>query len=112
MAKLKVRRQSLERMVKEMELRLHQEAESESALRQLERFCQRVSDGLEALAFEERQELLRLVVEKVVVEGEKVRVETVIPIDGDGGELRTPHPELVEGHWQPHCNIGLLTVLS
>ena len=46
-----------------------------------------VSQGLEGLIFEEKQKLLRLVVEKIVVEEGKVRVEAIIPLDSSADFL-------------------------
>ena len=64
--------------------------------RQLQTFCHRVSEGLDRMSFEERQELLRLVVDRITVEDETVRIDTAIP-QGDGcSQLRTRHGELVE----------------
>jgi hypothetical protein len=45
--------------------------------------------------FDDRQQLLRLVVEGITVEDDVFRVETVIPVDD--GKLRHRRPELVEG---------------
>ena len=65
-----------------------------SALEHLERFCQNVSVGLDSLAFEERQQLLRLVVERAIVKDNSVRVETIIQSDKqNSGLLGTRHPE-------------------
>ena len=48
------------------------------------------------MTFEERQQLLRLVVERVTVEDERVTVETVIPTRGDDVKLRNRRSEPVE----------------
>ena len=65
--------------------------------RQLQTFCHRVSEGLDRMSFEERQELLRLVVDRITVEDESVRIKTVIPQGDDYSQLRTRHAEPVEG---------------
>ena len=55
-------------------------------------------DGIDALTFEDRQQLLRIVVERVVVSNNSVSVETVIPSDNQhAGLLCTCHPELDSG---------------
>ena len=79
MEKLRASRKELQRPASEIEQRERQEAESRGALQYLDQFCRRISQGLEALNFEERQELLRLLVEGVTVDDGLVRVETVIP---------------------------------
>jgi len=63
------------------------------------------------MSFEERQELLRLVVDRITVEDETVRIETVIPQGDDYSQLRTRHGEPVEPpllggqmrHWHDLC---------
>ena len=63
----------------------------------MEQFYLRVAQGLEAMTFEERQRLLYLVVKRITMEGRRVRIERVIPTAGDGIQLRTRHPEPVDG---------------
>lgn len=46
-------------------------------------FCETVNKGLDSLTFEGKQSLLRFLVERIVVEEGKVRVEAVIPLDGE-----------------------------
>ena len=97
MEKLRQRRKEQERSAQEIDLRGRQEEESRKAPEQLEQFCRRVARGLEAMTFEERQRLPRLVVERISMEGGRVRIETVIPTGGDGVQLRTRHPSPIEG---------------
>ena len=97
MEKVKGRSQELERAATEIELRVHQEADSRAALRHLEQFCGRVSEGLESLSFDGRQQLLRLVVERITLDADRVCIQTVIPNEGNSVQLRTHHPGLVEG---------------
>jgi len=94
MEKPRVRRKKLERAAQEIDLRERQEEDSRKAL---EQFCRRVTQGLEAMTFEERHRLLCLVVGRITREGGRVLIETVIPTGGDGVQLRTRRPELVEG---------------
>ena len=63
----------------------------------MEQFCRRVAQGLEAMTFEERQRLLRMVVERITMEGGRVQIATVIPTGGVAEQLRTRRPEPVEG---------------
>ena len=104
MEKLRVRRRELERAAKDIERMEQQEANSRDALEHLERFCGRVSDGLAAMTFEERQRLLRLVVERVTVEAGRVRIETVIPTGDDDAQLRARRGEPVEP-WRPIASL-------
>ena len=97
MEKLRGRRSQLERIAKDIERREQQQTDRRAALEHLEEFCREVSYGLDAMTFEERQQLLRLVVERITVEDDRVRIETVIPADGDDVRLRAHRPEPVEG---------------
>ena len=93
--KLADRREHLEECARELDRRQQQQQDSRSALADLDRFCHQVTKGLDALTFEQRQQLLRLVVERATVENGRVRIETVIPTGQ--GKLCNRRPELVEG---------------
>ncbi|MFH1140405.1 MAG: recombinase family protein, partial [Chloroflexota bacterium] len=108
MEKLRQRRNELERAAQELDRRERQELESRKALEHMERFCHQVSQGLDAMTFDERQQLLRLVVERITVEDGRVRIETVIPM-GEEGKLRTRHPEPVEGSGMPAASASRFT---
>ena len=95
MERLANRRKELEGIKQEIERRSQQEDAGRQALEYLERFCDQMRKGLENLTFEERQQLLRLVVEGITVADGKVKVETVIPIEEDG-KLRNVRGEPVE----------------
>ena len=69
------------------------EQEAQSGLQYLRTFCHTVSEGMNRLSFEERQGLLRLVVDRVTVENETVRIETIIPDPTDGDQLPTRRGE-------------------
>ena len=94
MDKLRQTRDELERATRTLDERLQQQEDSAKALEHLSKFCNQVSRGLDALDFEERQQLLQLVVEGVTVDNGRVRVETIIP--GGDNHLRNAHGELVE----------------
>ena len=122
MEKLRVRRQELERARRDIERRGLEQQEGLKALEHLQKFCESVSVGLEAMTFEERQQLLRLVVERIIVEDHKVRIETVIPT-GNDDEMRARHGEpfgrlradSVEPSWcqnWPLGNCGLAKLVS
>lgn len=96
MDRLRGERAELERIAEDIKRREHQVRTSRGALEQLESFCLQVTQGLDALTFEERQQLLRLVVERITVEDGRVRVETIIPAGRDDVKLRNLRRELVE----------------
>ena len=94
MGKLRHQRDELERHSEELDRRKQQEQDSHNALAHLQRFCHQVAQGLDTLNFDERQQLLRLVVENITVENGTVRVETVILAEPDN--LRDLRCEPVE----------------
>ena len=98
MGKIQAQQGELKRAQRELDQQAQTERESQESLRGLEQFCNRVSEGINTLTFDGRQQLLRLLVESVRVEDNLVTVETIIPVDPQPGELRTRHPEPVEGH--------------
>lgn len=55
---------------------------------QLEAFAAAVREGLDALDFEGRQRLVRLLIERVVVTGERVTIEHAVPLSGRFCRLR------------------------
>jgi len=82
MDELRERKQRLEKQLADLEHLAECQARQKDVLTRLEAFCETVARGLESLTFEERQQLLRLVVERIVVEDGKVRVDGIIPLDG------------------------------
>jgi site-specific DNA recombinase len=96
MDKLRARRSHLQSEASDIGRRVRQEADTRDAVRHLELFCHRVSEGLDTLTFEERQSLLRLVVDRVTLVENGVRVDTVIPTDGEHVQLSTRRREPVE----------------
>ena len=57
-----------------------------------------MTDRLDNMSFEECQELLRLVIDRVTVENGTAGIDTVIPGPKDDGQLRARRSEPVEPH--------------
>jgi site-specific DNA recombinase len=110
MDKLRGRRAELEAATEETERRVRREEDGQNALQHIERFCHKISRGLQRLTLEERQQLLRLVVERVTLIDGRVRVETIIPVDRDDDRLRTlrgePFGRLRTGSVEPRLFWG------
>jgi site-specific DNA recombinase len=98
MGKMKARREQLDRQRQDLERRSRERAEAADAVERLEAFCRRVNQGLEHLTFEEKQKLLRLLIDRIVIEGGKVQIHGIIPLDGHG-EVISMRPRY--SHWQP-----------
>jgi len=86
-------------VIKEMRIlrQERQERDSRQTLAHLKSFCDEVSVGLDAMTFEERQQLLRLVIDRVTVDNGVAHIDTRIPGPSSQGQLRLRDPELVEG---------------
>lgn len=82
MDRLRQRRRELQQAAQEIDRREAQDLDSRRALEHLEAFCQRVAQGLDNLTFEERQHLLQLLVGRITVEDNRVRVDVIIPTPG------------------------------
>ena len=95
MDRLRQQKGEIERRGRELDQRQQLEKHSRNALENIDRFCRQVTQGLDALTFEERQELLALLVDNVTVENGLARIETLIPTGGSD-KLRSPCGELIE----------------
>jgi len=121
---LKVRRERLEASLQATRARVeHLEAQQAEGVRlerlgaELEAFAATIRDGLEALDFAGRQRLVRLLVERVIVQGEDVTIEHAVPLSGrfcrlrpdDRGERGGARPAPVRragrtpGTWSAEC---------
>ena len=74
MKRLKQQRAELERATRDQDQRERHEYATARALADLERFCQNVVVGVDSLSFEERQRLMRLLIDSVNVEGGLVSI--------------------------------------
>jgi len=95
--KLAAEREELQRVANDLERRIREQEHNRSALDQIETFYSQVPQGLDNLIFEEKQLLLRLVVERITVDSGKVTIETIIPTGQDGIKLRNARPKPVKG---------------
>ncbi len=111
---LKARRERLEASLQATRARVeHLEAQHAEGVRlerlgaELEAFATAIRDGLEALDFAGRQRLVRLIVERVIVQGEDVTIEHAVPLSGRFCRLR-PDDRSQRGRARPApvCGAG------
>ena len=62
-------------------------------LTDVEKFAGGLREGIDKLTFEERQRLVRLLIERVVVKGNEVMIEHVVPLTGRFSALHLDHQE-------------------
>jgi len=95
LSELQERRRDLESRIEaamtrldELEVMNRQRVKLDDLMESVETFVKRLREGLEKLSFEERQRIVRLLVERVVIKGEEVTIEHVIPLEGRFSGLR------------------------
>lgn len=57
----------------------------------MEEFCRRVSSGLEQASFEQKRQLIELLIDRVVVTNEEVEIRYVIPTSASSEQVRFCH---------------------
>src|SRR4051812_10788037 len=104
LAELKARREQIQgrREVlitqRDQEHRLQTERQAAKAIwSDLEAFCQRVRSRLEEATLAERQRVLQLLIERVIVGEDSLEIRHVIPLGDSGGELSGPSPDEPSG---------------
>ncbi len=65
---------------------------------QIEGFCNCVAQELDAMNFGERQQILRLVVERITLGDNALCIETIIPTGDDDVSLHYRHPGFIGNH--------------
>jgi site-specific DNA recombinase len=77
---IKKEQADVEKRKVELERRLTQKQLTESQETRIRSFTKKINAGLNTLDFAARQELLRLLVEKVLFDGQGVEIQTIIPL--------------------------------
>ncbi len=93
---LRIRKQEHLAVAQLLEQRYEQHKQSERALEHLDTFCNLVTEGIVSTGYEDKQRLMQLLVEQVIVRDGIAHIETVIPTSPPQGSLRTRHPERSE----------------
>jgi site-specific DNA recombinase len=104
LAELKARREQIQgrRHVlitqRDQEQRLQAERQAAKAVwSDLEAFCQRVRSRLDEATLAERQRILQLLIERVIVGEDSLEIRHVIPLGRSGGEPSCPSPDEQSG---------------
>src|SRR5580658_4617672 len=101
---LKARRERLDSAMESARLRgedlLGQQMDSARITRiadDIAAFAATLRDGIDKLGFDQRQRLVRLLLERVVVIGDKITIEHAVPLSGRFGGLRQGNRRTVQG---------------
>jgi site-specific DNA recombinase len=81
-AKIAQRRKSLQAHYEQQAQLRQQAAQARAVLKDLETFCRRINARLEDATFEEKQSILQLLIERIIVGEDTLEIRHVIPLDG------------------------------
>lgn len=85
------RLEALDNQARQIKVSVRQQMELASLTSSITRFCQRVSCGLEQAAFEQKRQLVELLIDRVVVTAEEVEIRYVIPTSPNSEQIRCCH---------------------
>ena len=80
--RIETERGETERRLGELQALRERKARGEEVFHEVETFCRKLRNGLDQLTLEEKQRVVKLLVERVVVKGTAVTVEHIIPLSG------------------------------
>ena len=102
------RRQALEEQ-QAQQVRLRQErAQAQAVLADLTAFCARIRGRIAEASFADKQAILQLLVERIVVYDDHLEVRHVIPLRDPGQPARPPSPEPANGGLRGSCSLSLI----
>jgi site-specific DNA recombinase len=91
---LEQRLQAVAGQVRQLEVSMQRHDELSAMVQSIETFCQRVAQSLAEATFEQKRQLIELLVDRVVVTGEEVEIRYVIPTSSSSEQIRFCHLRL------------------
>lgn len=88
---LEEKRRVLEGQEQQLQAQVERKLELAGVSASIESFCQRIQAGLKNATFENKRQLVELLIDRVVVTNEEVEVRYVIPTGPDGEKFRFCH---------------------
>ena len=85
------RGEAVDQQARQLEVQVQQHLELTDLARSITEFCQRVSCGLEQATFEQKRQLVELLIDRVVVTNEEVEIRYVIPTSSESEHIRFCH---------------------
>jgi site-specific DNA recombinase len=80
-----------EQQLKELEREVDRQMEFATMDSSIENFCQRVQDGLESASFEQKRQLVELLIDRVIVKDDQIEIHYVIPTSTKNEQVRFCH---------------------
>ena len=90
----------LQQQLRQLEQQAQKQIETLTLANNIQEFCQRVQPTLDNLSFEQRRQLVELLIDRVIVDDEKVEIRYVIPTSPSGENTRFCH--LRTDYLDPH----------
>jgi site-specific DNA recombinase len=81
----------LEKQIKELAHEAERQIELSTMVHSIDQFCQRIKGGLEAASFEQKRQLMELLVDRVIVKDEQVEIRYVVPTNSKSENIRFCH---------------------
>ena len=81
----------LQQQLKQLEHQAQKQIETLALANHIQEFCNRIQPTLSKLNFEQRRQLVELLIDRVVVDDEKVEIRYVIPTSPSGENTRFCH---------------------
>lgn len=88
---LEQRLEALDNQARQIEASVQQQMELVSLTSSITEFCQRGSRGLEQATFEQKRQLVELLIDRVIVTMEEVEIRYVIPTSPNREQIRFCH---------------------
>lgn len=92
---LERRRQTLDEQQNHLEAQVDRRKELAGLSRSIEDFCARVRQGLERATFEQKRQLVELLIDRVIATDGEVEIRYVVPTDRSSEHIRFCHLRLV-----------------
>jgi site-specific DNA recombinase len=84
-------RNGLQQQLKQLEHQAQKQVETLALANHIQEFCSRIQPTLSKLNFEQRRQLVELLIDRVIVDDEKVEIRYVIPTSPSGENTRFCH---------------------
>lgn len=94
------RQETFESQTHQLEASVHRQGELMGLVRSVQEFCQRVQCGLANASFEQKRQLIELLIDRVVVTNGEVEIRYVIPTSPKSEQVRFCH--LRSDYFDPH----------
>jgi len=91
---LEQRQQGLAEQMRQLEASVGRHDELAAMVQSIDAFCQRVQQGLSEATFEQKRQLIELLIDRVMVTNEEVEIRYVIPTSPKGETIRFRHLRL------------------